>query len=63
LWATTRATSGIAQDRLARLLEQHLVEVRGLAPDAVRAALTSDLGRDKTAHLPARQARHASAQQ
>jgi radical SAM superfamily enzyme YgiQ (UPF0313 family) len=60
LWSTTRATSGIALDRLARLLEQHLVDVRGLDANAVRVALEQDLGRDRTAHLPKRQAHHAS---
>jgi hypothetical protein len=58
IWATTRATAGIALARLADLLHRFLVEERGLDEARVRAVLEQDLGRDKLPNLPARQARH-----
>jgi hypothetical protein len=67
LWATTGARHGIAQARLAALVRQFLVEVKGEDVAVVDAALLADLGRDRassltsspTSALPKRQRRHA----
>ncbi len=73
LWRTTRATSGIALSRLARLLTEFLVSERGVAAEVVAHAMELDIGRDRMAslvaddaagavstapRLPKRQARH-----
>lgn len=60
LWTTTRATAGIALPRLASLVARFLVEERSVDEPLVLATLEADLGRDKVADLPRRQARHAS---
>jgi hypothetical protein len=67
LWAATGARHGIAQARLAALVRQFLVEVKGEDVAVVDAALLADLGRDRassltsspTSALPKRQRRHA----
>lgn len=58
MWATTRATAGIALSRLASLLARFLVEERGLDAANVLQILEEDIGRDKVPDLPRRQARH-----
>ena len=42
LWQTTGKTHEFALEKLVDLLFDHLVDVRGLAPDAVQAALLLD---------------------
>ena len=52
LWATTGKTHEFAPEKLVDLLHQHLTAVRGLADDAVRAALLADYGASRSRGRP-----------
>ena len=60
LWSTTKTKEGIAPGRLSELLHRFLAH-RGVDDQIVLSALERDLGRDRVADLPERQARHAAA--